>query len=54
MVRLIDVIETEFDVIVDMDHDPRVLEDLGSLVDHIAGQRLLPSGPGDGDPTGGP
>jgi MbtH protein len=52
MVRLIDVIETELDVIVDMDHDPRVLEDLGSLVDHIAGQRLS-SGTSDGGPASG-
>jgi MbtH protein len=52
MVRLIDVIETELDVIVDMD-DPRVLEDLDSLVDHIAEQRLS-SRTGDGGPTSRP
>ncbi|GAA4579442.1 hypothetical protein GCM10023194_05110 [Planotetraspora phitsanulokensis] len=45
MVRLIDAIETELDVIVDMEQ-PAVLEDLASLAGHLAEQRLS-SGTGD-------
>ncbi|GAA4563115.1 MbtH family NRPS accessory protein [Planotetraspora kaengkrachanensis] len=39
MVRLIDAIETEFDVTVDMEQ-PAALEDLTSLTDHLAELRL--------------